>query len=291
MTMPSVNLPVASPAKPSDCIRGRAFCSAATQMLVQPGEGIASHNVSYLAQNAQGCRYQFRRDSQLHTPPELVRLLDMATDFNSLEGSIAGRSTAILSCKSQSDYIRDNISEVETDSTVDTHSELEDSFDSSLHASESSCSSQTAGSPRRLSNSGSSGCHSTPICGGSAKYWSSKPMEWFKEVVDAEGLGRIDFRRFLAALRRHHGLQCVLVEAAGIPFSGKERASHKQLHLAGPLGLSVPERTDILLQERARIGQIFKLMCDDTDSTLDMTGFLDFFYSRGLILDTKNSEN
>jgi hypothetical protein len=90
----------------------------------------------------------------------------------------------------------------------------------------------------------------------------------------------------LAALRRHPGLQCALADAAGVTFCHDDRCAHKRLHAMGPLGPSVQERTDILLKERARVKQIFHLICCNTDATVDLPSFLEFFHSRGLILDS-----
>jgi len=97
--------------------------------------------------------------------------------------------------------------------------------------------------------------------------------------------GQVDFRRFLAALRKHPGLQSVLADAAGVSFNSEEQRDHQRLHMGGPLGPSVQERTELLLKERARIKQIFQRMCDNGEGILDMAAFLEFFYQRGLILD------
>jgi hypothetical protein len=171
-----------------------------------------------------------------------------------------------------------------------------------MHALDSSFSSQTTGSPRRVPTSS---CGSTSALWTSrsssrssrgpsihnsandkAKYWPSKPTSWFKDVIDTEGIGQVDFRRFLAALRRHPGLQCALADAAGVTFCHDDRCALNRLHAMGPLGPSVEERTDILLKERTRVKQIFYQICCNADATLDLSSFLVFFRSRGLILDS-----
>jgi hypothetical protein len=172
-------------------------------------------------------------------------------------------------CAPKADF--DDVSEVGTVSTVGPDSMLDDSLDS-LNSS--------------VHTSSSRNSHvSTPRSHGRARYWSRKPTSWFQDVIDVEGTGKVDFRRFLAALRKHPGLQVALAEAAGIAFSAGEQSAHKRLSVTGPLAPSVQQRSDLLLQERSRVKQIFQQMCDSPDGTLDLTSFLRLFYKQGLILD------
>jgi len=210
-----------------------------------------------------------------HAIQELERLLDLDTEGQAYDAHmIAAKAEGCC----------DDLSDVGTASTV-FDSEMEDSIESSMNATTSNGSHMATMSPRKISSCSSHSQGAYPVNRGCARYWSRKPASWFKDIIDIDSTGKVDFRRFLAALRKHPGLQCALAEAAGVPFSTEERQAHRRLQVTGLLGPSARERSDLLLKERARIKQIFQQTCDSRDSTLESSSFLAFFYQRGLILD------
>lgn len=117
-----------------------------------------------------------------------------------------------------------------------------------------------------------------------SKYRLPKIKSWFRDAIDKQSVGQVNFREFLAALRKHDALQCALCEAAGICFDEADRRLHERLQKTGVLGLGVEARTEALLREKRRIRDVYEKICGSADRTFDLTVFIAFFRARGLLL-------
>jgi len=295
------------------CARRLSFCvmAASSQLLLPacPGtspawrptkrESLFRSTATKLFQpttcSNQGFGTQCRAGEELlhaRTPPELDELLDPR-----------GRTVAEehVNGSREPETCFDDISEIGTESTIEPFdSDLEwsvvsstpggtptaDCCSDSLASTHAADHSNTSSHPYLSGNASSSDFKVPSAQRQSAKYLSGKLSGWFTDVLASNGASQVDFRQFLAALRRHPALQSVLAEAANVNFSHDEQRAHKQLHRRGPLGASVQERAELLLKERARIKQIFQQMCDDGNGTLGLPGFLEFFAKRRLMLDS-----
>jgi hypothetical protein len=114
-----------------------------------------------------------------------------------------------------------------------------------------------------------------------------KIESWFRDVVDTKcRTGEIYLRDFLAALRKVPELQGILCDVAGVSFTADERRMHARLVTNGLLALTVQERTEVLLAERKRLRDVFGKACGSrSDGMLDWPSFLEFFRSRGFVLE------
>lgn len=170
---------------------------------------------------------------------------------------------------------------------LDTHLEKQVNDSDSSQTTSARCSVSSVSSAGSFQSNDDSSRVDCPD-GSKPRYYTHKIESWF-HAIDAHRASRVNFRQFMAALRRDPSLQAMLCKATGVTFDERAQRAHSRLKLAGLLAIPAQERSALLVEERRRIKEVFHAFgTDAAEGMLDMPMFKNAFYQCGLVFEPQH---
>lgn len=115
-------------------------------------------------------------------------------------------------------------------------------------------------------------------------FFVEKVEAWYR-AVDTKGAGKVSQLEFRMALQEHVELQLLVCRATGITWSEQSRNRYMRRNAIGLLGLSIEERSAVIVEERKRMKAIIDQLEWGEDRKLDCKGFLAVFRKSGMLLE------